>query len=45
MLMAAEDDELTHLWLRNKKRSKLGQLGGLIKYIINILMGGVENKI
>lgn len=45
MLMAAEDDELTHLWWRNDIRSKLGQLGGLIKYIINILMGGVENKL
>lgn len=41
----AEDDELTHLWLRNNKQSKLGQLGGLIKYIINILLGRVENKI
>lgn len=43
--MAAEDDELTHLWPRNNKRSKLGQLGGLIKYIIHILMGRIEKKI
>lgn len=43
--MAAEDDELTHLWPSNNKRSKLGQLGGLIKYIIHILMGRIEKKI